>query len=539
MGVGPAVALAPWTWTVDVRWTMASDVIDLVDSSSSSSEECYYSPELLSPTRSSLARAYHKSRKRAAVGEGTNVPSSLSLLPAKMCAKTKREKKQESLSRAREWRDNRKNRRGTAPRCGASNAAVGNREILNLASPSSPAMGVAAARTPPPRKMSKSERQGARERARQWHEHRPENQKKRSSNHNWEENCLEEEEVINLTTPSPDDTTEQNLNQQRHYQPNQEVPFAAVGMRERQHLSNTARQPFASSRMAESPPQQRSHRAVNSYAAAGRGNSQHEEETGWACPLCTLVNPQHQSRCGACYHDATAPSNNSGEDSEMQVHDIDNDGDFVLESERSFGFATGASVAGTTHGPRHGVGPNDAVFSDLSGGTSSEVAVREMLSPATLGVGDWGRPRAFGTTSFRGGTNHSPISAYNANRSNAFQLLLSMGSRSSNAFPRLYGSGEDVDNMSYERLLQVFGDGGENRGASVGSIASLPVSIIGDPEIELPEDKRQCSICLENFYGGDERTSLPCLHGFHSSCVNRWLSSNGSCPVCKTSVNGS
>eukprot|EP00584_Thalassiosira_punctigera_P010995 CAMPEP_0172546582 /NCGR_PEP_ID=MMETSP1067-20121228/16319_1 /TAXON_ID=265564 ORGANISM="Thalassiosira punctigera, Strain Tpunct2005C2" /NCGR_SAMPLE_ID=MMETSP1067 /ASSEMBLY_ACC=CAM_ASM_000444 /LENGTH=161 /DNA_ID=CAMNT_0013333543 /DNA_START=59 /DNA_END=547 /DNA_ORIENTATION=+ len=100
-------------------------------------------------------------------------------------------------------------------------------------------------------------------------------------------------------------------------------------------------------------------------------------------------------------------------------------------------------------------------------------------------------------------------------------------------------SGEDVDNMSYERLLQVFGDGSENRGASAGAISSLPVCKVGNPEVELPLDKRQCSICLEVFCGGEQRTSLPCLHGFHSGCVNRWLSSNGTCPVCKTPINDS
>lgn len=94
------------------------------------------------------------------------------------------------------------------------------------------------------------------------------------------------------------------------------------------------------------------------------------------------------------------------------------------------------------------------------------------------------------------------------------------------------------DNMSYDQLLEVYGDGSENirRGASSTTISSLPSIKIVDLERQLPEDKRQCSICLEDFRKGDDRTSLPCLHGFHSGCVNRWLSSNGSCPVCKTSV---
>jgi hypothetical protein len=95
----------------------------------------------------------------------------------------------------------------------------------------------------------------------------------------------------------------------------------------------------------------------------------------------------------------------------------------------------------------------------------------------------------------------------------------------------------NIDNMSYEALLERFGDGNENKNlaASQQTIASLPSSIISDPN-ELPEDKRQCVICMEDYEKGDERTMLPCWHGFHKECVNRWLSSKGSCPVCKTEI---
>lgn len=116
------------------------------------------------------------------------------------------------------------------------------------------------------------------------------------------------------------------------------------------------------------------------------------------------------------------------------------------------------------------------------------------------------------------------------------RMLGSTGPLRNDARPHF--PGEDVDGMSYERLLEVFGDGTENRGASPEDVASLPVAEIRDPDRELPGDARRCSICLEDFRRGEERTSLPCLHGFHSGCVGRWLVSNGSCPVCKTSIKG-
>jgi Ring finger domain len=102
------------------------------------------------------------------------------------------------------------------------------------------------------------------------------------------------------------------------------------------------------------------------------------------------------------------------------------------------------------------------------------------------------------------------------------------------------GGAGSIDNMSYDQLLQAFGDGSENMGASMQQISTLPTSRIGDdPQRQLPTaESRQCSICLEDFAPGDLRKMLPCLHGFHETCVDTWLQSNGCCPVCKHRLNG-
>lgn len=80
---------------------------------------------------------------------------------------------------------------------------------------------------------------------------------------------------------------------------------------------------------------------------------------------------------------------------------------------------------------------------------------------------------------------------------------------------------------TYEELLAAFGDGTENLGADEGMIQSLPTQKLeGKPEGE-------CAICLDPFQSGHTRKTLPCLHGFHPDCVDHWLRSNGSCPICK------
>ncbi len=43
-----------------------------------------------------------------------------------------------------------------------------------------------------------------------------------------------------------------------------------------------------------------------------------------------------------------------------------------------------------------------------------------------------------------------------------------------------------------------------------------------------------CIICSANFRKGEIVRCLPCLHWYHKDCVDRWLATNSSCPVCKT-----
>lgn len=93
----------------------------------------------------------------------------------------------------------------------------------------------------------------------------------------------------------------------------------------------------------------------------------------------------------------------------------------------------------------------------------------------------------------------------------------------------------NIDAMNYEQLLQTFGDGTENRGADERDIRSLPVSTVTDTS-NLPHGHTDCMICLESFETGDERKTLPCLHGFHTTCVDKWLRTSASCPVCKHSI---
>jgi hypothetical protein len=97
----------------------------------------------------------------------------------------------------------------------------------------------------------------------------------------------------------------------------------------------------------------------------------------------------------------------------------------------------------------------------------------------------------------------------------------------------------NIDGMSYEQLLAAFGDGTENLRASEEIISSLPTHRVtlkantGGGVVDLPKDAQQCSICLDDFEQGQVRKTLPCLHGMHEECIDKWLRTNAACPVCK------
>ena len=60
----------------------------------------------------------------------------------------------------------------------------------------------------------------------------------------------------------------------------------------------------------------------------------------------------------------------------------------------------------------------------------------------------------------------------------------------------------------------------------------LPETEIGDIS-KLDPEKRNCIICLTDLKKGDKATMLPCIHMFHSTCIQDWLKTTNECPVCK------
>ncbi|CAN4105090.1 unnamed protein product [Withania somnifera] len=57
-----------------------------------------------------------------------------------------------------------------------------------------------------------------------------------------------------------------------------------------------------------------------------------------------------------------------------------------------------------------------------------------------------------------------------------------------------------------------------------------------EPEKDKDEDGKRCSICLEEFVPKEMVTVTPCRHIFHDDCIFPWVTSHGSCPVCRFAI---
>lgn len=70
-------------------------------------------------------------------------------------------------------------------------------------------------------------------------------------------------------------------------------------------------------------------------------------------------------------------------------------------------------------------------------------------------------------------------------------------------------------------------------GLDPATIRSLPVVLC---RREAAEEK-ECCICLGGFEEGEKMKVLPpCSHCYHCECVDRWLNTESSCPLCRVNI---
>jgi E3 ubiquitin-protein ligase ATL4 len=68
-------------------------------------------------------------------------------------------------------------------------------------------------------------------------------------------------------------------------------------------------------------------------------------------------------------------------------------------------------------------------------------------------------------------------------------------------------------------------------------IASLPLFTMASALAALPKSSPDCAVCLSPFSPDAELRLLPaCRHAFHAACVDAWLRTTPSCPLCRANV---
>ncbi|XP_070709188.1 E3 ubiquitin-protein ligase RNF6 isoform X2 [Pempheris klunzingeri] len=73
------------------------------------------------------------------------------------------------------------------------------------------------------------------------------------------------------------------------------------------------------------------------------------------------------------------------------------------------------------------------------------------------------------------------------------------------------------------------------RGLTKEQIDNLSTRTYGQVSLEA-EMGRACSVCINDYAQGNKLRRLPCSHEFHIHCIDRWLSENNTCPICRQPI---
>jgi len=309
-------------------------------------------------------------------------------------------------------------------------------------------------------------------------------------------------------------------------------------------------------------------------------NSPLEEE--WSCPQCTLLNPITESCCEACgfrnqnshqsqqqQQQEQNPTPSTGISSaerppvqvEVQEHDPRMVNAVMTASNTMWWGLLGGMVAG----------PMGAAIGGTAGAIMSGLTILQNRHNGNNNNNQQRRQRPHITfaSTHMGGSPGSSIVTFTTNTNGQWRtvtmrapvdssrmvtpggIATADGSFSLSPIDQmiqqmlvahaLAQGADNVEQMSYEELLERFGVGTDHRrGLSPETIQSLPSVTLDETAIEaLDENQNVCNICLEEFKQGDEMRKLHCKHAFHQQCIDRWLAQVASCPICKQELQNS
>ncbi|XP_075395411.1 E3 ubiquitin-protein ligase RLIM [Tenrec ecaudatus] len=94
---------------------------------------------------------------------------------------------------------------------------------------------------------------------------------------------------------------------------------------------------------------------------------------------------------------------------------------------------------------------------------------------------------------------------------------------------------DESGSLPFLSLAQFFllneDDDDQPRGLTKEQIDNLAMRSFGENDA-----LKTCSVCITEYAEGNKLRKLPCSHEYHVHCIDRWLSENSTCPICRRAV---
>lgn len=94
---------------------------------------------------------------------------------------------------------------------------------------------------------------------------------------------------------------------------------------------------------------------------------------------------------------------------------------------------------------------------------------------------------------------------------------------------------EEPSSLPFLRLAHFFllndDDEDQPQGLTKEQIDNLSMRNFGESDA-----LKTCSVCITEYSEGNKLRKLPCSHEYHVHCIDRWLSENSTCPICRRAV---
>lgn len=94
---------------------------------------------------------------------------------------------------------------------------------------------------------------------------------------------------------------------------------------------------------------------------------------------------------------------------------------------------------------------------------------------------------------------------------------------------------EEPSSLPFLRLAHFFllndDDDDQPQGLTKEQIDNLSMRSFGESDA-----LKTCSVCITEYAEGNKLRKLPCSHEYHVHCIDRWLSENSTCPICRRAV---